>query len=197
MEIKDLIVIGGGINGVGIAVDVVGRGLFVLMLEAQDFVCAIFFVSLKFIYGGLRYFEYYEFRLVSEALVEREVLLKMVSYIVFSMRFRLLYRSYLRSAWMIRIGLFMYDYLGKRISLSGLIGLRFGVNLVLKSEIKRGFEYFDCWVDDVRLVFVNVQMVVRKGGEVFIRIRVIFVRRENGLWIVEAEDIDIGKKYSW
>lgn len=197
MEIKDLIVIGGGINGVGIVVDVVGCGLFVLMLEVQDFVCVIFFVSLKFIYGGLCYFEYYEFCLVSEVLVECEVLLKMVLYIVFLMCFCLLYCLYLCLVWMICIGLFMYDYLGKCISLLGLIGLCFGVNLVLKLEIKCGFEYFDCWVDDVCLVFVNVQMVVCKGGEVFICICVIFVCCENGLWIVEVEDIDIGKKYSW
>lgn len=197
MEIKDLIVIGGGINGVGIVVDVVGCGLFVFMLEVQDLVCVIFFVSLKFIYGGLCYFEYYEFCLVSEVLVECEVLLKMVLYIVFLMCFCLLYCLYLCLVWMICIGLFMYDYFGKCISLFSFIGVWFGVDLVFKLEIVCGFEYFDCWVDDVCLVLVNVQMVVCKGGEVFICICVIVVCWENGLWIVEVEDIDIGKKYVW
>lgn len=98
---------------------------------------------------------------------------------------------------MIRIGLFMYDHLGKRTSLPGSTGLRFGANSVLKPEIKRGFEYSDCWVDDARLVLANAQMVVRKGGEVLTRTRATSARRENGLWIVEAEDIDTGKKYTW
>ncbi|CAM8541520.1 glycerol-3-phosphate dehydrogenase [Escherichia coli] len=121
----------------------------------------------------------------------------MAPHIAFPMRFRLPHRPHLRPAWMIRIGLFMYDHLGKRTSLPGSTGLRFGANSVLKPEIKRGFEYSDCWVDDARLVLANAQMVVRKGGEVLTRTRATSARRENGLWIVEAEDIDTGKKYSW
>ena len=116
METKDLIVIGGGINGAGIAADAAGRGLSVLMLEAQDLACATSSASSKLIHGGLRYLEHYEFRLVSEALAEREVLLKMAPHIAFPMRFRLPHRPHLRPAWMIRIGLFMYDNLGKRTS---------------------------------------------------------------------------------
>lgn len=193
METKDLIVIGGGINGAGIAADAAGRGLSVLMLEAQDLACATSSASSKLIHGGLRYLEHYEFRPVSEALAEREVLLKMAPHIAFPMRFRLPHRPHLRPAWMIRIGLFMYDHLGKRTSLPGSTGLRFGANSVLKPEIKRGFEYSDCWVDDARLVLANAQMVVRKGGEVLTRTRATSARRENGLWIVEAEDIDTGK----
>ena len=118
----------------------------------------------------------------------------MAPHIAFPMRFRLPHRPHLRPAWMIRIGLFMYDHLGKRTSLPGSTGLRFGANSVLKPEIKRGFEYSDCWVDDARLVLANAQMVVRKGGEVLTRTRATSARRENGLWIVEAEDIDTGKK---
>lgn len=114
MQTKDLIVIGGGINGAGIAADAAGRGLSVLMLEAQDLACATSSASSKLIHGGLRYLEHYEFRLVSEALAEREVLLKMAPHIAFPMRFRLPHRPHLRPAWMIRIGLFMYDHLGKR-----------------------------------------------------------------------------------
>lgn len=197
METKDLIVIGGGINGAGIAVDAAGRGLSVLMLEANDLACATSSASSKLIHGGLRYLEHYEFRLVSEALAEREVLLKMASHLAIPMRFRLPHRPHLRPAWMIRIGLFMYDHLGKRTSLPGSTGLRFGSESVLKPEIVRGFEYSDCWVDDARLVLANAQMVEKKGGEVKTRTRATAARRENGLWIVEAEDVDTGEKFSW
>ncbi|MDD9246712.1 glycerol-3-phosphate dehydrogenase [Enterobacter soli] len=197
METKDLIVIGGGINGAGIAVDAAGRGLSVLMLEANDLACATSSASSKLIHGGLRYLEHYEFRLVSEALAEREVLLKMAPHLAIPMRFRLPHRPHLRPAWMIRIGLFMYDHLGKRTSLPGSSGLRFGSESVLKPEIVRGFEYSDCWVDDARLVLANAQMVVKKGGEVKTRTRATSARRENGLWIVEAEDVDTGEKFSW
>ncbi|WP_092878187.1 glycerol-3-phosphate dehydrogenase [Izhakiella capsodis] len=197
METKDLIVIGGGINGAGIAADAAGRGLSVLMLEAQDLACATSSASSKLIHGGLRYLEHYEFRLVSEALAEREVLLKMAPHIAFPMRFRLPHRPHLRPAWMIRTGLFMYDHLGKRTSLPGSKSLRFGSDSVLKPEIVRGFEYSDCWVDDARLVVLNAQEVVRHGGEVRTRTKVTRAWRENGLWQVEAEDIDSGKIVTW
>ncbi len=197
MDIKDLIVIGGGINGAGIATDAAGRGLSVLMVEAQDLACATSSASSKLIHGGLRYLEHYEFRLVSEALAEREVLLKMAPHLAFPMRFRLPHQPHLRPAWMIRIGLFMYDHLGKRTSLPKSAGLRFGEDSVLKPEITRGFEYSDCWVDDARLVLANAQMVEEKGGEVMTRTRVTAARRENGLWTVEAEDIDSGETYTW
>ncbi|RPH22306.1 glycerol-3-phosphate dehydrogenase [Buttiauxella warmboldiae] len=197
METKDLIVIGGGINGAGIAADAAGRGLSVLMLEAQDLASATSSQSSKLIHGGLRYLEHYEFRLVSEALAEREVLLNMAPHIAFPMRFRLPHRPHLRPAWMIRIGLFMYDHLGKRTSLPASSGLRFGADSVLKPNIVRGFEYSDCWVDDARLVLANAQMVTREGGEVKTRTRVTRARRENGLWVVEAQDIDTGETLSW
>ncbi|WP_017349992.1 glycerol-3-phosphate dehydrogenase [Pantoea sp. A4] len=197
METKDLIVIGGGINGAGIAADAAGRGLSVLMLEARDLACATSSASSKLIHGGLRYLEHYEFRLVSEALAEREVLLKMAPHIAFPMRFRLPHRPHLRPAWMIRLGLFMYDHLGKRTSLPGSKSLRFGADSQLKSEITRGFEYSDCWVDDARLVVLNAQEVEKRGGEVRTRTRVTRAWRENGLWIVEAEDVDSGKLYTW
>lgn len=197
MEIKDLIVIGGGINGAGIAADAAGRGLSVVMLEANDLACATSSASSKLIHGGLRYLEHYEFRLVSEALAEREVLLKLAPHIAFPMRFRLPHRPHLRPAWMIRAGLFLYDHLGKRTSLPASAGLRFGENSVLKPEMVRGFEYSDCWVDDARLVLANAQMVVNKGGEVLTRTRATAARRENGLWIVDAEDIDTGERHSW
>ncbi|PIJ51183.1 glycerol-3-phosphate dehydrogenase [Erwinia sp. OLTSP20] len=197
METKDLIVIGGGINGAGIAADAAGRGLSVLMLEAQDLACATSSASSKLIHGGLRYLEHYEFRLVSEALAEREVLLKLAPHIAFPMRFRLPHRPHLRPAWMIRIGLFMYDHLGKRTSLPGSKSVRFDADSVLKPEIVRGFEYSDCWVDDARLVVLNAQEVVRRGSEVRTRTRVTRAWREDGLWVVEAENIDSGETFSW
>ncbi|MBA2817481.1 glycerol-3-phosphate dehydrogenase [Candidatus Pantoea persica] len=197
METKDLIVIGGGINGAGIAADAAGRGLSVLMLEARDLACATSSASSKLIHGGLRYLEYYEFRLVSEALAEREVLLKMAPHIAFPMRFRLPHRPHLRPAWMIRAGLFLYDHLGKHTSLPGSKSLRFGTDSDLKPEIMSGFEYSDCWVDDARLVVLNAQEVVKRGGEVRTRIRVARAWRENNLWTVEAEDVDSGKTYTW
>ncbi|BDH44247.1 glycerol-3-phosphate dehydrogenase [Salmonella enterica subsp. enterica serovar Choleraesuis] len=197
METKDLIVIGGGINGAGIAADAAGRGLSVVLLEANDLACATSSASSKLIHGGLRYLEHYEFRLVSEALAEREVLLKMAPHIAFPMRFRLPHQPHLRPAWMIRIGLFMYDHLGKRTSLPGSAGLRFGENSVLKPELTRGFEYSDCWVDDARLVLANAQMVTEKGGEVHTRTKVTSARRVNGLWVVESEDLDTGVTHTW
>ncbi|MGJ7383733.1 glycerol-3-phosphate dehydrogenase, partial [Morganella morganii] len=197
METKDLIVIGGGINGAGIAADAAGRGLSVLMLEARDLACATSSASSKLIHGGLRYLEHYEFRLVSEALAEREVLLKMAPHIAFPMRFRLPHQPHLRPAWMIRAGLFLYDHLGKRTTLPGSRGLTFSTASPLKAEFKKGFEYSDCWVDDARLVVLNAQEVVRQGGEVRTRTKVTRAWRENGLWQVEAENALTGETLRW
>ncbi|WP_440866047.1 glycerol-3-phosphate dehydrogenase [Symbiopectobacterium purcellii] len=197
METKDLIVIGGGINGAGIAADAAGRGLSVLLLEAQDLASATSSASSKLIHGGLRYLEHYEFRLVSEALSEREKLLKMAPHIIFPMRFRLPHKPHLRPAWMIRIGLFMYDNLGKRVSLPASHGLKFGKDSVLKPELTRGFEYSDCWVDDARLVVLNAQEVVKRGGEVRTRTKVTRARREGDLWIIDAVDSVTGETHTW
>nr|WP_244861255.1 glycerol-3-phosphate dehydrogenase [Pectobacterium punjabense] len=197
VETKDLIVIGGGINGAGIAADAAGRGLSVLLLEAQDLACATSSASSKLIHGGLRYLEHYEFRLVSEALSERETLLKMAPHIIFPMRFRLPHQPHLRPAWMIRIGLFMYDNIGKRVSLPASKGLKFGAESVLKPELKQGFEYSDCWVDDARLVVLNAQEVTKRGGEVRTRTKVTRARREQGVWIVDAVDSLTGETFTW
>ncbi|MCG8709714.1 glycerol-3-phosphate dehydrogenase [Brenneria sp. 4F2] len=197
METKDLIVIGGGINGAGIAADAAGRGLSVLLLEAQDLACATSSASSKLIHGGLRYLEHYEFRLVSEALSERETLLKMAPHIIFPMRFRLPHQPHLRPAWMIRIGLFMYDHIGKRVSLPASKSVKFGANSVLAPQLTQGFEYSDCWVDDSRLVVLNAQEVAKHGGEVRTRARVVSARREQGLWVVEAVDALSGERLIW
>ena len=197
VEIKDVIVIGGGINGAGIAADAAGRGLSVLMLEARDLACATSSASSKLIHGGLRYLEHYEFRLVSEALAEREVLLKMAPHIAFPLRFRLPHQPHLRPAWMIRAGLFLYDHLGKRTTLPGSRSLRFGADSVLQPNLTRGFEYSDCWVDDARLVVLNAMAVVEKGGEVRTRTEVTRAWREEGLWVVEARDTVSGESLTW
>lgn len=194
---KDLIVIGGGINGAGIAADAAGRGLSVLLVESNDLACATSSASSKLIHGGLRYLEHYEFRLVSEALAEREVLLKMAPHIAFPLRFRLPHQPHLRPGWMIRAGLFLYDHLGKRKQLAASTGVRFGADSPLKPEILRGFEYSDCWVDDARLVLANAQMVVKKGGEVKVRTRATKAWREDNHWIVETEDRITGEVTRW
>ncbi|OAN16956.1 glycerol-3-phosphate dehydrogenase [Photobacterium jeanii] len=185
----DLIVVGGGINGAGIAADAAGRGLKVGLYEADDFASATSSASSKLIHGGLRYLEHYEFRLVGEALAEREVLLRKVPHIAHPMRFRLPHRPHLRPAWMIRAGLFLYDHLGKRTTLPASEGLKFGADSVLAPEITRGFEYSDCWVDDARLVVLNAMETAEKGGEVRNRCRVEQAVRENDIWRVTIRDM--------
>ncbi|WWO96980.1 MAG: glycerol-3-phosphate dehydrogenase [Candidatus Dasytiphilus stammeri] len=195
--LKDLIVIGGGINGVGIAADAAGRGLSVLVLEANDLACATSSASSKLIHGGLRYLENYEFKLVRESLAEREIILNAAPHIVFPLRFRFPHCSRLRPAWIIRIGLFIYDHLSK-ISLPKSTSIKFVKNdSVLESYISRGFEYSDCWVDDARLVVSNAQEVIKHGSEVRTRFRVIGAKRENNLWNVTAKDIDNGQIVIW
>lgn len=187
MEINDLMVVGGGINGAGIAADAAGRGLSVVLCETADLAGATSSASSKLIHGGLRYLEHYEFRLVGEALAEREVLLKMAPHLAFPMRFRLPHQPHLRPAWMIRAGLFLYDHLGKRTTLPGSCGIRFAPQDGLQPDLRRGFEYSDCWVDDARLVVANARQVVEKGGQVLTRTAVVSAKRENGLWRVETE----------
>ena len=188
----DLIVIGGGINGAGIAADAAGRGLSVGLYEADDFASATSSASSKLIHGGLRYLEHYEFRLVAEALAEREVLLKKAPHIAKPMRFRLPHQPHLRPAWMIRAGLFLYDHLGKRTTLPASKGLTFGAESVLVPEIKQGFEYSDCWVDDARLVILNAMEAAKHGAEVRNRCRVEQAVRDGDLWRVTIKDMLTG-----
>ena len=191
----DLAVIGGGINGVGIAADAAGRGLKVFLCEKDDLAQHTSSASSKLIHGGLRYLEHYEFRLVREALAEREVLLAKAPHIVKPLRFVLPHRPHLRPAWMIRAGLFLYDHLGKREKLPGSRSLRFGAGSPLKAEISRGFEYSDCWVDDARLVVLNAMTVREHGGHVHTRTRCVSARRSKGLWHLHLERND-GSRYS-
>ncbi|TNF80767.1 glycerol-3-phosphate dehydrogenase [Pseudomonas sp. ICMP22404] len=189
-EIYDIAVIGGGINGVGIAADAAGRGLSVFLCEKDDLASHTSSASSKLIHGGLRYLEHYEFRLVREALAEREVLLAKAPHIVKQMRFVLPHRPHLRPAWMIRAGLFLYDHLGKREQLAGSKSLKFSADSALKSEITKGFEYSDCWVDDARLVVLNAMAAREKGAHIHTRTRCVNARRSNGLWHLHLERAD-------
>ena len=186
----DLAVIGGGINGVGIAADAAGRGLKVFLCEKDDLAQHTSSASSKLIHGGLRYLEHYEFRLVREALAEREVLLAKAPHIVKPMRFVLPHRPHLRPAWMIRAGLFLYDHLGKRKRLGASRSLRFGPGYPLKPAITRGFEYADCAVDDARLVVLNAMAAREKGAHIVTRTRCLRAERVDGVWQVELQHAD-------
>ncbi|UXA00761.1 glycerol-3-phosphate dehydrogenase [Vibrio splendidus] len=191
----DLIVIGGGINGAGIAADAAGRGLNVGLYEANDFASATSSASSKLIHGGLRYLEHYEFRLVSEALAEREVLLRKAPHVAQPMRFRLPHRPFLRPAWMIRCGLFLYDNLGKRTTLPGSKTVNLAKSGLLKPEMKTGFEYSDCWVDDARMVLLNVLAAKENNAEVRNYCRVEKAHREGGIWHVTILDVMANQRF--
>jgi glycerol-3-phosphate dehydrogenase len=187
-ETCDLLVIGGGVNGAGIAADAAGRGLSVMLCEMNDLASATSSQSSKLIHGGLRYLEYYEFRLVREALREREVLLRNAPHLIKPMRFILPHMKHLRPAWMIRAGLFLYDNLGRRKALEGSNKLQFGQDSPLKPWIKKGFEYADCWVDDARLVVLNCMMAAEKGARILTRTRLTGARRTPDGWCCTLED---------
>ncbi|MGE0768759.1 MAG: glycerol-3-phosphate dehydrogenase [Hyphomicrobiaceae bacterium] len=165
----DLAVIGGGVNGCGIARDAAGRGLSVLLVEKGDLAGGTSSASTKLIHGGLRYLEHYEFRLVSEALSEREVLWSIAPHIVRPLRFVLPHHRALRPVWMIRLGLALYDHLGGRRLLPKSRSLdltRDPAGRPLRREFRRGFEYSDCWVDDARLVVLNAIDAARRGADI-------------------------------
>jgi len=196
MEIVDLVVVGGGINGTGIAADASGRGLKVILCEQDDLACATSSASTKLIHGGLRYLEQYEFRLVREALAEREVLLKKAPHIISPLRFRLPHAPHLRPAWMIRTGLWLYDHLGRRVTLPASRQVFFGERSVLQPTYTKGFEYSDCWVDDARLVVLNALTIAANGGRVMTRQRCVSGRRKHGLWHLQLEDTGSGEHTS-
>ncbi len=184
----DLFVVGGGINGTGIAADAAGRGLSVGLCEMGDLAHATSSSSSKLIHGGLRYLEHYEFRLVKEALNEREVLLKVAPHLVTPMRFQMPHRPHLRPAWLIRIGMFLYDTLGKRETLPGSKRVKYGTDSPLKEDIKQGFEYSDCWVDDARLVVTNAISAQQHGASIFARTRCSSAKRVDGKWQIILTD---------
>ena len=186
--VLDLIVVGGGINGVGVAADAAGRGLTVGLYEASDFASATSSASSKLIHGGLRYLEHYEFRLVSEALAEREVLLAKAPHIAKPMRFRLPHRPFLRPAWMIRLGLFLYDNLASRATLSGSRKIAFSADSPLKPSFIQGFEYADAWVDDSRLVVLNALAAKELGAQICTQTRCINAERQDDLWRLSLQN---------
>ncbi|MDB5597283.1 MAG: glycerol-3-phosphate dehydrogenase [Hyphomicrobiales bacterium] len=181
----DILVVGGGINGCGIARDAAGRGLSVLLVEAADLASATSSASTKLIHGGLRYLEHYEFRLVREALQERELLLSQAPHIIWPMRFVLPHDPAIRPAWLVRIGLFLYDHLAKRQRLPACGQIRraghaFGAPL--QDWVDRAFVYSDCWVDDARLVSLVALDARERGASVALRTRLVTARREGANW---------------
>ncbi|MEC9199775.1 MAG: glycerol-3-phosphate dehydrogenase [Pseudomonadota bacterium] len=213
----DLFIIGGGINGCGIARDAVGRGLTVALAEMGDLASATSSASTKLFHGGLRYLEYFEVRLVREALIEREVLLKAMPHISWPMRFVLPYHKDMRfenstptsrllnlfmpwmkgrrPAWLIRLGLFMYDNLGGREILPGTstVDLTRGPEgAPLQDRFEKAYEYSDCWVEDSRLVVLNARDAEARGAEIMTRTKVLSAAREGNQWRVTVQDMHTG-----
>jgi glycerol-3-phosphate dehydrogenase len=187
----DLAVIGGGVNGCGIARDAAGRGLSVLLMERGDLAGGTSSASTKLIHGGLRYLEYREFRLVREALREREVLLRAAPHIVWPLRFVLPHHRGLRAWPVLRLGLFLYDNLGGRRILPGTRVLdlrRDPAGEPLRPEFARAFEYSDCWVEDARLVVLNARDAADRGADIRTRTRCVSARREDGGWRIVMRD---------
>jgi glycerol-3-phosphate dehydrogenase len=187
--IYDLFVIGGGVNGCGVARDAAGRGLSVFLAEQNDLASGTSSASTKLIHGGLRYLEHYEFRLVREALIEREVLLQSAPHIIWPLRFILPHHDGLRPRWMIRLGLFMYDHLGGRKILPPTRSVNLTTDETgrpLKDEFTRGYEYSDCWVEDSRLVVLNARDAQKHGAEIRTRTKVVSARRDANEWIVDV-----------
>ena len=187
-QIYELAVIGGGINGAGIARDAAGRGAHVILLERGDLARGTSSASTKLIHGGLRYLEHYEFALVRESLIERERLWAIAPHIIWPLRFILPHQKGIRPAWLVRLGLFLYDHIGGR----KLLPATRTVNLKnapagkpLRPEFVKAFEYSDCWVDDARLVVLNAMDAVEHGADIRTLSEVTHLERRDGLWHIE------------
>ncbi|MEO5693006.1 MAG: glycerol-3-phosphate dehydrogenase [Usitatibacter sp.] len=185
MSDTDLLIIGGGINGAGIARDAAGRGLSVTLVEQSDLASATSSWSSKLIHGGLRYLEQYDFGLVREALQEREVLLRLAPHIIRPLLFVLPHDRSMRPVWMIRTGLWMYDHIGGKISLPRSRAVNFPhveYSAGLKGDFRSGFLYSDCRVDDSRLTVINAMSAREKGATILTRTRFEEARRVDGAW---------------
>ncbi|UWQ22076.1 glycerol-3-phosphate dehydrogenase [Jannaschia sp. W003] len=218
-DIADVLVIGGGINGCGIARDAAGRGLSVVLCEMDDLASATSSASTKLFHGGLRYLEYFEFDLVRKALREREVLLRMMPHIAWPMRFVLPYHPAQRfegdtptsrllglampwmrgrrPAWLIRLGLAMYDGLGGRTILPGTETVRLRgrpEGEPLQDRFEKAFEYSDCWVEDARLVVLNARDAEARGAEILARTKVVSAEVRDGAWVAALEDRETGAR---
>ena len=213
----DLLVIGGGINGCGIARDAAGRGLSVCLVEMNDIASATSNASTKLFHGGLRYLEYFEFHLVREALIERETLLKAMPHISWPMRFVLPYHASMRfdsttptskllntvmpwmkgrrPAWLIRLGLFMYDTMGGRkiLPATSRVDLTSGPEgAPLNDMFEKAYEYSDCWVEDARLVVLNARDAEARGAKIRHREKVVSADVQDGIWSVSLENTEHG-----
>lgn len=187
----DLLVIGGGINGAGIARDAAGRGLSVALVEKDDLASHTSSASTKLVHGGLRYLEHYEFRLVAESLREREVLLANAPHIIWPLRFVLPHEPGMRPKWMLRAGLFLYDRLGGRKTLPGShkVDLRDPPHrAILQDHLTSGFEYSDCWVEDSRLVVLTAMDAEERGAKVWTRTECTALDRKADHWIATLSD---------
>jgi glycerol-3-phosphate dehydrogenase len=193
----DIFIVGGGINGCGIARDAVGRGYSVCLAEMNDFASGTSSWSTKLVHGGLRYLEHYEFRLVREALMEREVLWGMAPHIIWPLRFVLPHHKGLRPAWLLRLGLFLYDHIGGRRRLPATTTLdmkRDPAGKPLKPLFSKAFEYSDCWVDDARLVVLNARDAADKGAVIRPRAKLVSARTEKDGWLLTIEDQASGRR---
>ncbi len=196
MEKYDVLVIGGGVNGCGIARDAVGRGLNVALVEQSDLASATSSASTKLFHGGLRYLEYYEFDLVRKALKEREVLLQNMPHISWPMRFVIPHLTGMRPKWMLRAGLFLYDHIGGRKILRPTKKINLSKSELgdpLEDEIKVGFEYSDCWVDDARLVVLNARDAADRGANIMTRTQFVSAKDKDGEWTASLKDMNTGK----
>ena len=216
-NLTDLFIIGGGINGCGIARDAAGRGYSVTLAEMNDLASATSSASTKLFHGGLRYLEFFEFRLVREALIERETLLRAMPHISWPMRFVLPFHRAMRfesatptsrllsfvmpwmkgrrPAWLIRLGLFLYDHLGGRKLLPGTATLDLRTapeGAPLDSRFQRAFEYSDCWVEDSRLVVLNARDAEARGATILTRTKVLAAERTGDHWTIRTEDAETG-----
>lgn len=193
MAVTDIFVIGGGVNGCGIARDAAGRGYSVYLAEMNDLASGTSSAATKLIHGGLRYLEHYEFRLVHEALKEREVLWKIAPHVVRPLRLVLPHHKGLRPAWFLRLGLFIYDHLGGRKLLPPTKTLDMRSDVAgepLKPIFTRAFEFSDCWVDDARLVVLNAMDAAGRGATIATRATVVAAERQGGLWQVDVRHAD-------
>ena len=198
-QVFDVAIIGGGINGTGIARDAAGRNLSVYLCEQDDLASGTSSWSTKLIHGGLRYLEHYEFRLVREALIEREILWGIAPHIIWPLRFVLPYHQGLRPAWILRLGLFIYDHLGGRKLLPATRTLNLKIDAAgkpLKAGSKIGFEYSDCWVEDSRLVVLNAMDARDHGALIETRHKLVSARREEGVWNLSILNQRTGEKKS-
>jgi glycerol-3-phosphate dehydrogenase len=195
--VHDIFVIGGGINGCGIARDAAGRGYSVFLAEMNDLASGTSSAATKLIHGGLRYLEHYEFRLVREALMEREVLWNIAPHIIWPLRIVLPHHKGLRPAWFLRLGLFVYDFLGGRKQLPATRTLDLRTDTAgapLREGYSTAFEFSDCWANDARLVVLNARDAADRGATIRTRTKVMSARAENGVWQIGIQDDATGQR---